>query len=158
MQAWKLIIVDATHHVSDKNVKLITLCVVDDAGYAVPAAFCIAREETTLLLSAFFHVLRGALSDTANRSITSLMSDDASACKSAWIPCSFWFATNSVLSVSAVCARCGCGERNMAVSLPPPAVHLARHATVCSLLLGPIWLMDGCLCECAGGVCSCEHA
>ncbi len=141
MQAWKLIIVDATHHVSDKNVKLITLCVVDDAGYAVPAAFCIAREETTLLLSAFFHVLRGALSDTANRSITSLMSDDASACKSAWIPCHFCSYRRTVFEcVSAVCARCGCGERNLAVSLPPPAVHLARHATVCSLLLGPIWL------------------
>jgi hypothetical protein len=79
-QSWKLICADGTHNVTDKAIKLVTVCVVDDGGYTNPVAWCFAAEESIAHLYAFFQIIAWNVSEDCARRVTCLMSDDAPAC------------------------------------------------------------------------------
>jgi hypothetical protein len=71
--------VDATHNTTDKDLKLIAVIVIDDAGFIFPAAFCLAKEEEEGRMAAMWSELVKRIPRASADQITTLMSDDHNA-------------------------------------------------------------------------------
>jgi len=93
--AFRVVCVDATHSVTNKEVKLISVVVPNERGELVPVAFCLAREETREHVRAFLDCLRLACEDlglVVHPRV--LMSDDSAAISNGAIdvwPCLEYF-------------------------------------------------------------------
>ena len=74
--SWKVIAVDGTFGVCDKELMLMSLVVVDDAGYSIPVGWVLAPSESKLAYTTLFAALAAHVPESVNAQITNLMSDD----------------------------------------------------------------------------------
>ena len=54
--------IDGTHAVTNRNLKLLTVVVIDDFGFSMTAAFCLCAEESELYMFLFLAALSARMS------------------------------------------------------------------------------------------------
>ena len=107
--AWKVVCVDGTFNVSDKDLQLMAAVVVDDSGWSVPVGWILAPTESKRAYTTLFATLSAGLPDSVTNQICNLMSDD----KKSGERCS---------SVRAV--RCFLVNRDCALAAVPAALEV----------------------------------
>jgi len=55
--------------VTDKDLQLMTVVIVDDTGFRLPVCWCLARQESEAAYFPMFSELSRRISDTASQSI-----------------------------------------------------------------------------------------
>jgi hypothetical protein len=74
-----MLYVDGTHHVSNKDIKLLSVMVADDEKTLQPGAWCLHKSESTATFRAFFGALDARLSQSCRDNLTKIMTDDNAA-------------------------------------------------------------------------------